>query len=321
MSQSNALRLAVLAGDGVGPEITAATIEILQAAAQRANLPLDLEELPIGYKSYNKWKSTLTEETVQKLRGHNGWILGPTFAGEYPKDDPIRGHPSGYLRKNFGLFANVRPVKAWPQLNPLIADLDVTVIRENTQGFYPDRNMFWGYGEFLPTADVGISVRVITTAACDRFARFSLEYATALGHESLSILHKRTALPQTEGLFIGAFEKLKNEFPMVKTEVVRVDTFSSSLPRDYKKYKLVATTNLFGARCNDQSLRRHRVRPGFGPRGRRRGCAVAQRGHRPGDGAGGARHGARHRRAERCQSHGTGAVHGDAAAMVRPEEA
>ena len=253
MSQSNALRLAVLAGDGVGPEITAATVEILQAAAQQANLPLDLEELPIGYKSYNTWKSTLTEETVQKLRGHNGWILGPTFAGEYPKDDPIRGHPSGYLRKNFGLFANVRPVKAWPQLNPLIADLDVTVIRENTQGFYPDRNMFWGYGEFLPTADVGISVRVITTAACDRFARFSLEYATALGHESLSILHKRTALPQTEGLFIGAFERLKDEFPKVKTEVVRVDTFSSSLPRDYKKYKLVATTNLFGDIASDQA--------------------------------------------------------------------
>ena len=118
MSQSNALRLAVLAGDGVGPEITAATVEILQAAAQRANLPLDLEELPIGYKSYNKWKSTLTEETIQKLRGHNGWILGPTFAGEYPKDDPIRGHPSGYLRKNFGLFATASATQLWAHNRP-----------------------------------------------------------------------------------------------------------------------------------------------------------------------------------------------------------
>jgi 3-isopropylmalate dehydrogenase len=253
MSQSSSLRLAVLAGDGVGPEITAATIEILHAAAARANLPLDLEALPIGYTSYNKWKSTLTEETIQKLRGHTGWILGPTFAGEYPKDDPIRGHPSGYLRKNFGLFANVRPVKAWPQLNPLIADLDVTVIRENTQGFYPDRNMFWGYGEFLPTADVALSVRVITKPACERFARFSLEYATALEYESIAILHKRTALPQTEGLFIGAFEELKDEFPRVKTEIVRVDTFSSSLPRDHKKYRLVATTNLFGDIASDQA--------------------------------------------------------------------
>ena len=253
MSQSNALRCAVLAGDGVGPEITAATVEILQAAARRVSLPLDLEELPIGFKSYNKWKTTLSDATIRKLRGHTGWILGPTFAGEYPKDDPLKGHPSGYLRKNFALFANVRPVKAWPQLNPLISDLDVTVIRENTQGFYPDRNMAWGYGEFLPTADVALSVRVITTSACERFARFSLEYATALGHDSLAILHKRTALPQTEALFVDAFERLKGEFPKVKTELVRIDTFSSSLPRDYKKYRLVATTNLFGDIASDQA--------------------------------------------------------------------
>jgi hypothetical protein len=68
-----------------------------------------------------------------------------TFAGEYPKDDPIKGQPRGYLRRNFALFANVRPVQAWPQVDPLIPDFDITILRENTEGFYPDRNLAWGY--------------------------------------------------------------------------------------------------------------------------------------------------------------------------------
>ena len=139
---------------------------------------------------------THVDDVLAVLKAHPGWILGPTSAGEYPKDDPVRGHPSGYLRRNFALFANVRPVKAWPQLNPLIPDLDITVIRENTEGFYPDRNLAWGYGEFMPTKDVALSLRVITKAASDRFARFSFEYARAAGEKRLSIIHKRTALPQ-----------------------------------------------------------------------------------------------------------------------------
>jgi 3-isopropylmalate dehydrogenase len=253
MASAKQIKLAVLAGDGVGPEITAETVDVLQAAADRTGLKLKFEHCLIGWKAYEKHRSTLPEATLEVLRRHDGWILGPTFAGEYPKDDPIRGHPSGYLRRNFKLYANVRPVKAWPQLSPLIPDLDITVIRENTEGFYPDRSLAWGYGEFKPTEDVGISLRVITRTACDRFARFSLQYAAAAGQKHLAIVHKRTALPQTEGIFIGAFERLAKEFKQVKTELVRIDTFSSTLPREPHRYKLVATTNLFGDILSDQA--------------------------------------------------------------------
>jgi 3-isopropylmalate dehydrogenase len=139
------ISLAVLAGDGIGPEITDATVRVLQAAARRSALDLALTPYPIGWKAYEKSRSTLMPETVAALRNHMGWILGPTFAGEYPKDDPINEHPSGYLRRNFALFANVRPVQAWPQADPLVPDLDITILRENTEGFYPDRNLAWGY--------------------------------------------------------------------------------------------------------------------------------------------------------------------------------
>jgi 3-isopropylmalate dehydrogenase len=253
MPTTKELKIAVLPGDGIGPEITEATVQVLKAAARRTELTLSLKPCLVGWKAYQKSKSTLPEETLKVLRKYPGWILGPTFAGEYPKDDPMRGHPSGYLRRNFKLFANVRPVKAWPQLDPLIQDLDITVIRENTEGFYPDRNLAWGYGEFMPTADVGLSMRVITRTACDRFARFSLEYATALGYSQIAIVHKRTALPQTENLFIGAFERLNKEFGKVKLDLVRIDTFSSAMPRDHRRFRLVATTNLFGDILSDQA--------------------------------------------------------------------
>jgi 3-isopropylmalate dehydrogenase len=253
MTTDGKISLAMLAGDGIGPEITAATVRVLQAAAARTSLDVLLTPYPIGWKAYEESRSTLMPETVAALRNHMGWIVGPTFAGEYPKDDPINGHPSGYLRRNFALFANVRPVQAWPQLAPLIPDLDITILRENTEGFYPDRNLAWGYGEFKPTEEVGLSLRVITAPACERFARFAFEYAAAANIDRLAVIHKRTALPQTEGIFIGAFEKLGPEYPNIRLELVRIDTFSSSFPRDPHRYRLVATTNLFGDILSDQA--------------------------------------------------------------------
>src|SRR3984893_17326889 len=253
MADQREFKIGVLAGDGIGPEITDAAIEVLHAATERTGLKLRLTHCLVGWKAREQEGTLLSEATEQTLRASDGWIMGPTFAGEYPKDDHTNGHPSGYLRRIFKLFANVRPVRAWPQLDPLVPSLDVTIIRENTEGFYPDRNLAWGYGEFKPTDDVALSLRVITGVACDRFARYSLDYATAQGESVLHIAHKRTALPQTEGLFIGAFEKLGCEYPTITLNPLRVDTFSSSFPRRHKAYRLVATTNLFGDILSDQA--------------------------------------------------------------------
>src|SRR5690349_7185443 len=199
------IALAVMEGDGIGPEITAATVTVLKAAARQARLGLRLKTCLFGWKPYRKSGTTLPDETVRALGRHEGWIVGPTAAGEYPKDDPYRGHPNGFIRRNFKLFANVRPVQAWPQLDPLVPDVDITILRENTEGFYPDRNLAWGYGEFKPREDVGLALRVITKEASDRFAKFAFQYAQATGVKRISIVHKRTVLPQTDGIFIGAF--------------------------------------------------------------------------------------------------------------------
>ena len=253
MAISKEIRLAVLDGDGIGPEITAATLTVLTAAGKRTGLTVKAKRAPIGWKAYEKTKCTLPDSTRAVLEAHEGWIVGPTFAGEYPKDDPMRGHPNGFLRRHYKLFANVRPVEAWPQLDPLVPDVNITVLRENTEGFYPDRNLAWGYGEFKPRDDVGLALRVITGEACDRFARFAFEFAKASGLDRICVVHKRTVLPQTDGIFIGAFERLQSQYKKIKIDLVRIDTFSSSFPRAARDYRFVATTNLFGDILSDQA--------------------------------------------------------------------
>jgi 3-isopropylmalate dehydrogenase len=306
MANRSEIRLAVLDGDGIGPEIAAATSSVLTAAAKRTGLTVRTKRALIGWRAYEKHGSTLPDATRKLLDAHEGWIVGPTFAGEYPKDDPMRGHPNGFIRRHYKLFANVRPVQAWPQLDPLVPDVDITVLRENTEGFYPDRNMAWGYGEFKPRDDVGLSLRVITGEACERFARFAFDYAKAARLDRICVVHKRTALPQTEGIFIGAFERLQSAYKKIALELVRIDTFSSSFPRDAARYRLVATTNLFGDVLSDQASG---LAGGVGL------APGAQCGPRARHGAGGARHGAGHRGPRQGQSFGAHSVDGAAAAL------
>ena len=95
MATDGKISLAVLAGDGIGPEITAATVRVLQAAAARSGLDLALTPYPIGWNAYEQSRSTLTPETLAALRNHTGWILGPTFAGEFALRDAVIGRAPG----------------------------------------------------------------------------------------------------------------------------------------------------------------------------------------------------------------------------------
>lgn len=246
------IEVAVLEGDGVGPEIVGVTCDVVSAAAAGRGVPLTLRRGIVGWKAYRESGTTMPDETVSLLESCAGWIVGPTSAGDYPADDPVKGHPSGFMRRHFELFANIRPVDAWSQLPAIVPVIHTTVIRENTEGFYPDRNLFWGYGEFMPTRDVGISLRVITREACLRLARLTYDYAISKDLSEVVVVHKRTALPHTDGLFIEAFEEIGQEYPGIEAQYMRIDTFSSTIMIEPERFPLVATTNLFGDIISDQ---------------------------------------------------------------------
>ncbi len=158
------MHLVVLAGDGIGPEITAATLAVLRAASERFGLGLRFEEAEIGHAGLRAHGHTIHPDIVAKARKADGIVLGPTSTFEFK--DPAKGevNPSMTLRKGLDLFANIRPARTYAGFPLRCGEFDLVVARENTEGFYADRNMEEGSGEVMVTKDVAISLRRITRA-------------------------------------------------------------------------------------------------------------------------------------------------------------
>src|SRR5919107_1151292 len=170
------LTLGILEGDDIGHEVVPAAYEVLAAAAARHGLAIEWKPMPIGRRALDSHGSTLREGTLEALARLDGWILGPIGHQNYPKvPGAINPHP--ILRKHFNLFANVRPTRSYPDIGCLHEGVDLVIVRENNEGFQPDRNVVAGSGEFRPTEEVTISVRVITRTGSARVARAAFEIA------------------------------------------------------------------------------------------------------------------------------------------------
>lgn len=165
------MRIIVLPGDGIGPEISEATIAVLEAANRLFNLGLSFDHDDVGFTSLEKYGTTLRDETLAKARTYDGIILGPQSHMDYPPREQGGRNISAGFRVGLDLYANVRPARSRAFLQRGAKSMDLVIMREATEGFYPDRNMFKGIGEFMPTPDVALSVRKITAHACERIAR------------------------------------------------------------------------------------------------------------------------------------------------------
>ena len=181
----------------------------------------------------------------------------------------------------------MRPTRSYPDIGCLHDDVDLVIVRENNEGFQPDRNMVVGSGEFRPTDEVTLSVRVITRAGSRRVARAAFELARQR-RKHLTYVHKDTVFKLGCGMFVEECKKLAAEYPDVRVDDVIVDTFAMRLVRDPQSVRRGG---------HHQHVRRHPVRRGRGPRRRpRHGAGPVHRRRRRRDGAGHARLGARHRR-------------------------
>ena len=247
----SALRIGVLEGDDIGLEIVPASVEVLGAAAQRHGVDIDWRPLPIGRRALDTHGSTLPKETLETLPALDGWILGPIGHRAYPKrPEAINPHP--ILRKLFNLFANVRPTRSYPDIGCLHEGVDLVIVRENNEGFQPDRNVVAGSGEFRPSEDMTISVRVITRQGSYRVARAALELARRR-RRHLTYVHKDTVFKLGCGMFVEECRRAAAEFPDVHVDDVIVDTFAMRLVRDPQSFDVVVTTNMFGDILSDEA--------------------------------------------------------------------
>jgi 3-isopropylmalate dehydrogenase len=248
---SDPLRIGVLDGDDIGREIVPAAVAAVREAARKHGVAIDWRPLPIGRSALDTHGHTLPPTTLEALGSLDGWILGPIGHRAYPKGpNAINPHP--ILRKQFNLFANVRPTRSYPDIGCLHDGVDLVIVRENNEGFQPDRNMVAGSGEFRPTDEVTLSVRVITRTGSRRVARAAYELARQR-RRKLTYVHKDTVFKLGCGMFVEECRRLAPEYPDVAVDDVIVDTFAMRLVRDPQTFDVVVTTNMFGDILSDEA--------------------------------------------------------------------
>src|SRR5260221_176988 len=165
------MKILVLPGDGIGPEITEATLAVLDRANALFKLGLEWQHEEIGLPALKKEGTTLPARVMAAARLSVGVILGPLSTYEYPAREKGGINPSAEFRTKLDLYANIRPAKSRLGVGLTGKPVDLVIYRENTEGFYADRNMYSGSGEFMPTEDMALAVRRVTAKCCERIAR------------------------------------------------------------------------------------------------------------------------------------------------------
>src|ERR1700733_5154402 len=245
------MKIGILEGDDIGHEVVPEAVKVMRAAAEVTGLEIDWHPIPIGRRALDTLGFTLPHETLERLEALDGWVLGPIGHQAYPKiKEAVNPHP--ILRKHFDLFANIRPVRSYPGIPSVHQNVDLVIVRENNEGFQPDRNVVAGSGEFRPTHDTTISVRVITRNGSSKGAREAFDLARSR-KKQVTVVHKDTVFKLGCGMFVEECKRIAKEYPDVEMQEAIVDTFAMRLVMTPQKYDVVVTTNMFGDILTDEA--------------------------------------------------------------------
>jgi len=279
------MRILVLPCDGIGPEITAAAMDVLNAANSSYKLGLTFDYDEVGFVSLDKYGTTLRQEVLDRAMDYDGVILGTQSHADYPAPEKGGRNVSASFRVGLDLYANVRPARTrsfLPTNMPVGKTMDLVIMREATEGFYADRNMTRGWGEVMPSPDMALSTRKITAHCSERIARRSFELAMKR-RKKVTAIHKLNCFLMTDGLFMREVRKVALEFPEVELNDVLVDAMTAHLVRDPSRYDVICATNFYGDILSDLASE---LSGGLGLAGSMmagdtRCCAQAQHGSAP----------------------------------------
>jgi isocitrate/isopropylmalate dehydrogenase len=246
-------KLLVMEGDGIGPEISAATVGVLRAADGLFGLGLEFTGAAVGFTALRQHGTTFPQAAFEAAQAADGVVLGPVSHNDYPPVAEGGLNPSGELRKRLDLFANIRPARTRGGFPPRCgSNVDLVIVRENTEGFYADRSMFSGPGEFMPTPDLALAVRKVTRAGSTRIAEAAFALAMRR-RKRLTAVHKANVLRVSDGLFLECVRAVAARFPAVAYEERIIDAMAALLVRDAGVFDVVVTTNMFGDILSDQA--------------------------------------------------------------------
>ena len=244
------MRILVLPGDGIGPEITSATMAVLEAVNMAHGLGLEFEHDIVGFESLAKHGSTFRPELVKRFATFDGVILGPNDGASYPPADQGGINYSAFTRTKYDLYANIRPARTPPGFSNKVGPMDLVIVREVTEGHYSDRNMFQGHGELMPDPNMVISLRKVTRHACERVCRRAFEIAMTR-NKRVTVVHKANVLRMGDGMFLESAHEVAKDFPEVTVDDVLVDAMCAHLVRTPGRFDVVVTGNLYGDLLSD----------------------------------------------------------------------
>jgi isocitrate/isopropylmalate dehydrogenase len=252
MKQTSKGHLLILPGDGIGTEIAGAAERVLAAADCKFGLGLTLTRMDIGFAALAAAGTTIPDPVIEAAKQADGVVLGPVSHNEYPPVAEGGRNPSGVLRSSLGLYANIRPARSRQGVpRPTGKSIDLIVVRENLEGFYADRNMYLGTGEFMPEPGVALAFRKITAVGSRRIAERAFAIAAERPDPRVSAIHKANVMRITDGLFLAEVRKVARSHPGIAYDEILVDASAAYLIRSPERFDVIVTTNMFGDILSD----------------------------------------------------------------------
>ncbi|MFQ3650450.1 MAG: isocitrate/isopropylmalate dehydrogenase family protein [Gemmataceae bacterium] len=226
----------LIPGDGIGPEVTAAMQEVLAAA----NARVTWVEAHAGLPAMERFGEPLPNETLELIRRYRVALKGPcsTPVGKGFRSINVK------LRQDLELYASVRPVNTLPGINVPYGQVDLVVVRENTEGLYSGQ-------EHVVVPGVVESLRIITRDACQRIIRYAFDLARTQGRPRVTFCHKADVMPISDGLFLSVAREVADDYPFIEFEEIHVDRLCMELARDPSRYSVLVMENLFGDVLSD----------------------------------------------------------------------
>lgn len=232
-------KISVIPGDGIGPELTEATLKILEATEQKFGIKLSRVYAEAGDTCKEKRGVALPEDSVQKIKDSHACLKGPV--GETAADVIVK------LRLMFDLYANLRPIKTYPAATAARPDIDMYFVRENTEDVYK------GLEHYLDE-NTTICLRIITRKACERIAKRAFEIARLRnGKKKVTAIHKANVMRITDGLFAKVCQEASKQYPDIAFNELYVDAASMRLIKEPQKFDVLCTCNMFGDILSDEA--------------------------------------------------------------------
>src|SRR5487761_971355 len=229
-------KVTLIRGDGIGPEVVDAAVEVLSAAGAQ----IEWDEVRVGQATLAESGQALPGGVLESIERNRLCLKGPVTT-------PIGGGFSSInvaLRKHFELYANLRPVRNLPGVKSRFENVDLVIIRENTEGLYSGL-------EHEVTPGVVESLKIATEKACTRIARFAFEYARRHGRKKITAIHKANIMKLTDGLFLRCARAFTQEYGEIIYEEAIVDNASMQLVMNPQRYDVLLLENLYGDILSD----------------------------------------------------------------------